>query len=153
MPHTDFPKVTWVTFVKVDPVMTQATSITTHTHTPCACRCGRDHGSHGPKVFGSSSVWMACWSCKSQALCFLGFFSLFWGDSCHFDCPHVEIKHKCAFTNLDVFSDISTLFQLPPGCFYNTFFKSIFSAPWSSRPQFSAKESPSILLHWPGTQA
>ena len=27
MPHTNFPKVTWVVFVKVDPVMMQATSI------------------------------------------------------------------------------------------------------------------------------
>ena len=27
MPHTNFPKVTWVIFVKVDPVMMQATSI------------------------------------------------------------------------------------------------------------------------------
>ena len=28
MPHTTFPKVTWVVFVKDDPVMMQATSIT-----------------------------------------------------------------------------------------------------------------------------
>lgn len=28
MPHTNFPKVTWVIFVKVDPVVMQATSIT-----------------------------------------------------------------------------------------------------------------------------
>ena len=27
MPHTNFPKVTWVTFVKVDSVMIQPTSI------------------------------------------------------------------------------------------------------------------------------
>ena len=28
MPHTNFPKVSWVIFVKVDPVMMHATSIT-----------------------------------------------------------------------------------------------------------------------------
>ena len=34
----------------------------------CACQCRCGHGSHGPKVSGSPSVWMACWwlRCKTK---------------------------------------------------------------------------------------
>lgn len=48
MPHTNFPKVSWVIFVKVDPVMMHATSITLAFWVLMVFADVSGRGSHGP---------------------------------------------------------------------------------------------------------
>lgn len=54
----------WVIFVKVDPVVMPATSITRASWG--LPHRGYGYGSHGPEVSGSSSVWMTCWQPRQK---------------------------------------------------------------------------------------